>query len=304
MSGERRPVPARVGIVALNLIGPGLGLLRLGRLRAGAFFLAAALLLLLLVPAGLAALPEPGYAGWVAWVLALLVTGILLFGSVWLSWRFSGVREAVGAWSKWYVLVGVGISVVLVLQASTLLPQRAYKNYYLPADSMAPTLTKDDQIVASLGYSGSPRRGEVLLFKVGKVAYVKRVAALPGDRIAMVQGQVVLNGRPVPQTFLGTPMVALGGQQVQARRLRERFPGEAHSHEIYDIGYTAVDDMAELRVPPGHLFVLGDNRDQSADSRVPRAQMGVDLLSVSDILGAALFHRWGSSRPMGTPIDG
>jgi len=305
MSGERRPVPARIGIVALNLIGPGLGLLRLGRLRSAALFLAGTILLLTLVPATFALLPELGYAGWIAWAVALGGGSIaLLSASMWLSWRFSSEREAPGGWSKWYVLAAVGILTILLLQAASFVTGRPYKSYYLPAEGMSPTLVKGDEIIASLGRSSSPRRGDVLVFAVGELDYIKRVAALPGDRIAMVGGQVVLNGQPVPQKLLGTEMLDLGRQQVRARRLRERYPGEAGSHEIYDIGYTPMDDMAELQVPPGHIFVLGDNRDQSADSRVPRAEMGVALLPVSDILGRALFHRWGSSRPTGTPIDG
>ncbi|HEY0028872.1 MAG TPA: signal peptidase I [Allosphingosinicella sp.] len=305
MSGERRSVPARVGIVALNLLGPGLGLLRLGRLRAGIFFLAGTVLMAILIPVTAALLPELGYPGWIAWVASLGGGSVaLLLASMWLSWRYSNVREALSRWSKWYVLAAAGTLAFLLLQVVTLSPGRSYKTYYLPSEGMAPTLMKGDDFIASPRRSGSPQRGEVLVFTVGKVAYVKRVAALPGDRIAMVGGQVVLNGRPVAQRLLGTEMLGQGPQQVRARRLRERFPGEALSHEIYDTGSTTFDDMAELRVPPGHLFVLGDNRDQSADSRVPREEMGVALLPVSDILGTALFHRWGSSRPTGTPIDG
>jgi signal peptidase I len=178
----------------------------------------------------------------------------------------------------------------------------SYKQFYMPAESMAPTLLKNDRLVAGLGAVEDMRRGDILLFRVGDSMYVKRLAGPPGDRVAMEGGVLILDGRPVPQQLVRTETVEDGYRSVEARRLRERFPGEASAHEIYDLGPTEVDDMPEQVVRPGHLFVLGDNRDRSADSRVSRASMGVEQLPLSDVRGRALFYSYGSSRPFRTSL--
>ena len=178
-----------------------------------------------------------------------------------------------------------------------------HKSYRVVAESMMPTLQKGDRIFARMGAPAEVRRGDVLLFRVGDSTYVQRVAGLPGDRIALRSGTVILNGRPVAQTLVGSEPLEQFGGPVQAMRLRERFPEEAGTHEIYDSGASEMDDVAERQVLPGHLFVLGDNRDLSADSRVPRSQMGVEQLPLSDVRGKARFFSWGSSRSFGAPVN-
>ena len=105
------------------------------------------------------------------------------------------------------------------------------------------------------------------------------------------------------QRYLRTDRIQASWQGLRARRLAERFPGEAAPHEIYDTGYSQGDDMAERLVAPGHVFVLGDNRDHSADSRFTRADLGVEQLPIRDIRGRALFYLWGPSGRMGEPLN-
>jgi signal peptidase I len=180
---------------------------------------------------------------------------------------------------------------ILVLAILVAFGSGYFRNFYLPSEAMAPTLGKEDRFVAFMGGGGTVKRGDVIVFAVGEWTYVKRVAALAGDRIGLSEGVVILNGRPVAQRFLkaenrpdspGTPV----------RRLAELFPGEAAPHEILDLERSDFDDFPERRVPDGFVFVLGDNRDRSADSRVPRVEMGVELLPVADIKGHALFYTW------------
>lgn len=163
------------------------------------------------------------------------------------------------------------------------------RNFYLSSEAMAPTLEKGDRIVARMDGGGELKRGDIALVAVGDATYVERIAALPGDTIEFQEGIVVLNGRPVAQNLLATEQrPGLAGMQP-ARRLAEQFPGEAAPHEILDMGPSQVDDFSEMRVPAGFVFVLGDNRDLSADSRVARVAGGVALLPVADVEGRPLF---------------
>ena len=165
-------------------------------------------------------------------------------------------------------------------------------NFYIPSEAMAPTLEKYDRLVSFMDGAASVRRGRIIVFAMDEATYVKRVAGLPGDRIALKDGIVILNGQPVGQRFLREEARNDSSGPGRARRLQEQFPDEPGPHEILDSGPLSVDEMAEIRIPPGFLFVLGDNRDHSADSRVPRDMAGVELLPVADVRGHPLFFTW------------
>ena len=180
--------------------------------------------------------------------------------------------------------------------------QRYYKPFYMPADSMAPTLLRKDRVFASMRSPARLRRGDLVVLRVGPSVYVKRIAGLPGDTIGMKDGMVVLNGRAVPQRPVRSETYQSYAGPVAMRRLAEQFPGEDSPHEIYDEQLTAYDNVPEQRLPPDRIFVLGDNRDLSADSRVPRAEGGVELAPVGDVLGEVLYYSYGSSRTLGTSV--
>lgn len=303
MTGPVRGVAARLGIVALNLLAPGLGLLRLGETRRALPFLAALPIAYAALLAVYALARELSFTVYAISSVALLVVflGSIIAAAV-RGWRISRHRAAeVGRWSRWYTIVAVALTFWISGSLFVPLLHSFYKPFYLPSEAMSPTLVKGDRLIGSMR-SRDLRRGDVALFRVGEATYIKRVAALPGDRIAMESGVVVLNGRSVPQRQVALEKIAEPWAQGPLRRLRERFPGESQWHEIYDSGITEVDDMAEVTVPPGHLFVLGDHRDRSADSRVPRDMQGVELLPISDIQGRALFYTWGPSGRMGEAI--
>lgn len=144
-----------------------------------------------------------------------------------------------------------------------------YKLWYIPSESMMPTFLVGDRFVARMQRPDPLTRGDIVLFQApAGHTYVMRIAALPGDRIEMIDGVAFLNGRPVAQRFVRSePVAARFGPAQTARRLSEQFPGETAPHEIYDTGHSRGDDMSPQLVPPDHVFLLGDNRDNSADSR-------------------------------------
>jgi signal peptidase I len=191
--------------------------------------------------------------------------------------------------------------------------------FYVPSGSMEPTLLIGDELLATkypYGYSTAslptflglpaserilaslPRRGDVVVFRWPgdrSQTWVKRVIGLPGDRIALREGQVFINGEPAQLQSDGTGTVETNdGARITARRLIETLP-EGRTHPIFKLAAIGpLDNMPEVTVPDGHVFVMGDNRDDSADSRVPVREGGVGLLPVVDLVGRvdALVGSW------------
>jgi signal peptidase I len=191
--------------------------------------------------------------------------------------------------------------------------------YYVPSGSMEPTLQIGDELIATkyaYGYSSAslppfitlpdsgrflgtlPLRGDVVVFRWPgdrSQIWVKRVIGLPGDRIAIRDGRVWINGAAAALKADGVgDAEAEDGSLQPVARFIETLPGH-RSHTIFkhaEIG--PFDNMAEIVVPPHHVFVMGDNRDNSSDSRIAVSAGGVGLLPVGDLVGRvdALVGSW------------
>jgi signal peptidase I len=134
-----------------------------------------------------------------------------------------------------------------------------------------------------------PERGDVVVFRwPGDISetWVKRVVGLPGERVQMRHGQLFINGQAVPLRAAGMGESENDdGSKMRAARYIETLPG-GRSHPIFKVeADSPFDNTAEVTVPAGHVFVLGDNRDRSADSRVPASRGGVGLLPVENLIG-------------------
>jgi signal peptidase I len=184
---------------------------------------------------------------------------------------------------------------------------------------MEPTLLIGDELLAtkfpygygtaslpsfmSFGSSGrvfeaSPKRGDVVVFRWPgdqSQVWVKRVIGLPGDRIALDHGRVIINGEPVGMTPDGTGFAENeDGSQAKAARFIETLPG-GRKHTILKLSsFDPLDNVPETVVPQGHVFVMGDNRDNSADSRVPLRAGGVGMLPIDNLVGRvdAIVGSW------------
>jgi signal peptidase I len=145
-------------------------------------------------------------------------------------------------------------------------------------------------------WRGPFRRGEVVLFKGPYGVRISRIAAIPGDRIAMRRGVPIVNGNAAVQSPDGqTTFTGYDGSH-SAAMFSERLPSEPSAHRVLDTGPSEFDEMREVAVPANTLFVLGDNRDSSADSRVPSDLGGVGLVPVSAIIGRPMYIHWSDDR--------
>ncbi len=195
----------------------------------------------------------------------------------------------------------------------------AFEPFNIPSGSMIPTLLIGDYLFVSkysYGYSkysmpfspnlfsgrifaSLPQRGDVAVFKVPRdnaTDYIKRIVGLPGDRIQMKAGQLYINGEPAPRRLLGDYIAEEVTLRVQVRRFAETIPnttsgttqGPPRVHEIVkqtDSG--GLNDTQEFRVPADHFFAMGDNRDNSSDSRDSTG--GVGFIPLENLVGRAEF---------------
>ena len=219
----------------------------------------------------------------------------------------NAVPQSTSRMSRWGKSIVDLACILLVLTAAK---TAIAEPYYVPSGSMEPTLLIGDELLATkypYGYSTAslpifmtlppterllgalPKRGDVVVFRWPgdrSQIWVKRVIGLPGDRIALRDGRVWINGEAVGIRADGTGQAENeDGSRMTAERFIETLPGP-REHTIFKLtADNPLDDMPETVVPPGHLFVMGDNRDNSADSRVPVIHGGVGMLPVADLVG-------------------
>ncbi len=237
-----------------------------------------------------------------AWWLALRpvpLVGLLVLGAQLLAptrrntpGRFAGrTRYAMAA------LLSLGVALVL---ASRIL----WQLFYMPSGSMKPTLLVNDLVVVARPFHYTPRRGDIVAFRNAATGqdHLKRILGLPGDSVQMQDGRLVLNGTPVPLAPKGifqefyepqgparippacrNAPVGMGGI-CEADLLTETLP-EGPTHDILDTGPGPLDSTGVYKVPQGSYFVLGDNRDNSSDSRVPLSAGGPGFVPADHIIG-------------------
>ncbi|GAA4766766.1 signal peptidase I [Stakelama sediminis] len=208
-------------------------------------------------------------------------------------------------------------AILLLILAVLAFHSLVAKPFYIPSESMLPTLRVGDRLIVTkypYGYSyitptfhvlpfmhgrlfgHMPKRGDiVIVVPPGKdTDYIKRVIGLPGDRIGVAGGTVYLNGVPLKQKRMGTRDIPVDGNTkcspdeypgMRVRNaqgkwvcrvpiVREWLPSGRY-YDTIDLGYSPGDNYPEITVPKGKVFLMGDNRDNSADSRYPLSEDGL-----------------------------
>ncbi|KFI33264.1 signal peptidase [Haematobacter missouriensis] len=201
-----------------------------------------------------------------------------------------------------------------------------FQPFWIPSESMKDTLLVGDFLFVNkmaYGYSQyscpfglcpisgrlfatMPERGDVVVFRhpVDGSDFIKRLIGLPGDTVQVRNGVLFINGQEVPQVPAGDfsetyepqgPMgsyprcanapVGEGGTCIK-HRLRETLP-EGRTHDILDIDMSYADNTPLFTVPEGHFFFMGDNRDNSQDSRFSQAVGGVGMVPFENLIGRA-----------------
>jgi signal peptidase I len=295
----RRPWPTAAIFI---LFGPFIGMLFLNRGRLALLYWLAGFLcfacLILFFPATFSS-PVYFFAHGLTnmGLIELPVNLVGLFHGITIA-RRRDMAEHLHWYAHWYVIVGIfAIFLVPLFLARTFL----FQPFNVPSTSMAPSLNAGDYFLAKkFAYMHSkPQRGDIIVFNTYEsdrhVKFVKRIVGLPGEHIQLIAGKLYIDGAPPILKKLADVDVGcnLGGC-LKASELMETLAG-AQPHRILQTTTDApLDNTDVVTVPANSYFVLGDNRDNSADSRTT-----VGFVSGNDIVGKVAVryvdgqaHRW------------
>ena len=222
-------------------------------------------------------------------------------------------------------LVEIVKTVAYALLIALFLRVLFFQPFTIPSESMAPNLLKGDYIIVTkfaYGWSrhsipfsppifkgrifgSQPKRGDIIVFKLprdGHTDYIKRLIGLPGDRIQVTGGKLYVNGKAWDQKALPNSTEDMGGWERPVYRWEET-NADGRKYLTNDYGPDGdLDNTQTYLVPEGNYFFMGDNRDNSLDSRVPEDQ-GVGFVPAENLVGRAdlILMSWNSKASLFKP---
>ena len=224
------------------------------------------------------------------------------------------------------------VFVLKLVAAVLLFRSFVFAPFYIPSESMLPRLLNGDYLLLakwpygvsrrSMPYgvpllpehrvlASDPKHGDVVVFKAPahfEEDWIKRVIGLPGDTVQMKGGQLWLNNQPIPKVRIADFEVAVspntrcltsqfmakradGTDVCKYPRFTETLPG-GESYQVLDLGERSKDTTEPYIVPQGSVFLMGDNRDNSEDSRFTTDEGGIGIVPIDNLLGRATVMMW------------
>lgn len=215
-------------------------------------------------------------------------------------------------YSCWYILPLILISLILFSLSFRALITEPFSQ---PASSMAPTVYEGDQFLSdkfAYGYSRYsvtfldlsfkgrilsrghlPQYGDLVTFRLPtntSIQYFKRIVGLPGDTLQMIDGRLYINQRLIPREKFGSKQIEQNDQTIMVTEYIETLPNGSVHHVYEESDNGPLDNTQEYKVPYGQYFMMGDNRDNSQDSRVMKR---VGFIPFENITGKVhrIFYR-------------
>jgi signal peptidase I len=207
---------------------------------------------------------------------------------------------------RWYNRWWMYAAIVLVGQTGLALVDlhRSVRPFTMPSASMEPTLRVGDHFIVDMRAfeSRPPERGDVAIFRLPRspeTIFVKRVIGLPGDEVQLKGGLLYINGEAVPTTDAGNYTYATVAPGTSAETARMKREVLANRRAIVVLDSTPnghFDNTAMFKVPPDNYFVLGDNPDNSTDSREQSHRYGVGYVPRANMVGIVSWIYWSPDR--------
>jgi signal peptidase I len=234
---KRRPIIAFL----LSFVTPGLGQIYNGRFKKGIIlYLIDLLIVVILMFSGLFSI----FYG--AIISLVIILGFSIF--IWLDALFDAIKlkeVPLKRYNKWYIYLVIFLISAFVVQPviSSAIKKNVVRAYKIPASSMEPTLLVGDYFLVDMKIykSEKPKRGDIVIFEFPKDPskdFIKRVIATEGEKIEIIRNKIYINDQLIDDPW---------------------------SH--FTMPRSSIEDYGPVRVPEGSLFVMGDNRDNSQDSR-------------------------------------
>ena len=238
---------------------------------------------------------------WQALVLWSLIAMTLMLGRV----------QRFGFWRTILCFILVNLANVLLLLLLLAFRTFLFQPFSIPAGSTKPTFLVGDYIFVSKYrlrlrpllaavlppplfsgriFASEPRLGDVIVFRLPrdlKTDYVKRVVGLPGDTVQMIGGLLHINGQPVKRERIADFVETDGTRSARVKQWRETLPNGVSYATLDLVENGFYDNTPVYQVPAGHYFMMGDNRDNSTDSRVRPENGGVGYVPFENLVGRA-----------------